>query len=106
MPYERFEFLFIGYKYESKIFHNGQQWTYSQDLRGTKIYSIKTGPETTMQEVGKIPDGYTILKPNSQFDSLDGEKWVLDAEKQHQYEVNQALSKKYQLISEATTQFS
>ena len=88
------------------IIHNGQQWTYPRDLRGTKIYSIKTGAETTMQEVGDIPEGYTILKPNSQFDSWDGEKWVLDAEKQHQYEINRALSKKYQLISEATTQIS
>lgn len=88
------------------IIHNGQQWIYPPDLRGTKIYSIKTGAETTMQEVGDIPEGYTILKPNTAFDSWDGEKWVLDAEKQHQNEINQALSKKYQLISEATTQIS
>ncbi len=88
------------------IIHNGEQWIYPQDLRGTKIYSMKTGAETTMQEVGEIPDGYTILKPTSQFDSWDGEKWILDAEKQHQNEINQALSKKYQLISEATTQIS
>ena len=88
------------------IIHNGQQWTYPKDLRGTIIYSIETGAEMTMQEVGEIPDGYTILKPTSQFDSWDGEKWVLDAEKQHQHDVNQAAAKKNQLISEATTQIS
>ena len=49
------------------IIHNGQQWTYPKDLRGTKIYSTETGAETTMQEVGEIPDGYTTLKPASEF---------------------------------------
>ena len=88
------------------IIHNGQQWTYQPDFRGTKIYSTKTGAETTMQEVGEITDGYTIVKPTSQFDSWDGEKWVLDTEKQHQYEVNQASAKKNQLIAEATAQIS
>lgn len=88
------------------IIHNGQQWTYPKDLRGTKIYSTETGAETTMQEVGEIPDGYTTLKPTSEFDSWDGEKWQLDVNKQHQYEVNQASAKKNQLITEATTEIS
>lgn len=88
------------------IIHNGQQWTYPKDLRGTKIYSIETGSETTIQEVGEIPDGYTTLKPASEFDSWDGKKWQLDKNKQHQYEVNQASVKKNQLLAEATTQIS
>ena len=70
------------------IIHNGQQWTYPKDLRGTMIYSTETGAETTMQEVGEIPDDYTTSKPTSEF------------------EVNQALAKKNQLIAEATTQIS
>ena len=88
------------------IIHNGQQWTYPKDLRGTIICSTNTGAETIMQEIGEIPDGYTTLKPSSEFDSWDGEKWILDAEKQHQHEVNQASAKKNQLIAEATTQIS
>ncbi|OTQ72050.1 tail fiber assembly protein [Gilliamella sp. N-G2] len=88
------------------IIHNGQKWTYPKDLRGTTIYSTETGTETTMQEVGDIPEGYTNLKPVSEFDVWNGEKWVLNAEKQHQYEVNQALAKKNQLIAEATIQIS
>ena len=88
------------------IIHNGQQWTYPKDLRGTTIYSTETGAEMTMQEVGEIPEGYTTLKPSSEFDVWNGEKWVLDAEKQHQHEVNQASAKKNQLIAEATTQIS
>ena len=88
------------------IIHNGQQWTYPKDLRGTIIYSTETGAETTMQEVGEIPDGYTALKPTSEFDSWNGEKWVLDTEKQHQHDVDIATSQKKQLLSEANEQIS
>ncbi len=88
------------------IIHNGQQWTYPTDLRGTKIYSTKTGAETTMQEVGDIPEGYTTLQPSSEFDSWDGEKWVLDTEKQHQNDIDVATSQKKQLLSKATEQIS
>jgi len=41
---------------------------YSKDLRGTTIYSILTGEETIMQNLGDIPDGYTLQKPGSKFD--------------------------------------
>ena len=88
------------------IIHDGQQWTYPKDLRGTKIYSIDTGGETILQEVGDIPDGFTELKPTSEFDSWDGKKWQFDKNKQHQYEVNQASIKKNQLLSEAASQLS
>ena len=88
------------------IIHDGQQWTYPKDLRGTIIYSTETGAEITMQEVGEIPDGYTALKPTSEFDSWNGEKWVLDTEKQHQYNIDVATSRKKQLLSEANEQIS
>ena len=88
------------------IIHNGQQWTYPKDLRGTTIYSIETRAETIMQEVGDIPEGYTTLKPGSEFDKWDGKKWQLDKNKQHQSQVNQATTQKNQLISEATSQIS
>ena len=88
------------------IIHDGQQWTYPKDLRGTKIYSIETGAETILQEVGEIPDGFTELKPTSEFDSWDGKKWQFDKNKQHQYEVNQASIKKNQFLAEAALQLS
>ena len=88
------------------IIHDGQQWTYPKDLRGTKIYSIETGAETTLQEVGEIPDGFTELKPTSEFDSWDGKKWQFDKNKQYQYEVNQASIKKNQFLAEAASQLS
>ena len=88
------------------IIHNGQQWTYPKDLRGTKVYSTRTGAEKIMQEVGEIPEGYTTLKPGSEFDKWDGKKWQLDINKQHQSQVNQATTQKNQLIAEATSQIN
>jgi len=88
------------------IIHNGEQWIYPPDLRGTKIYSTKTGAETIMQEIGEIPEGYTTLKPTSEFDSWDGEQWILDTEKQHQHDIDVATSQKKQLLSEANEQIS
>ena len=88
------------------IIHNGQQWTYPKDLRGTTIYSTETGARMTVQEVGDIPEGYTALQPSSEFDTWDGEKWVLDTDKQHQHDIDVATSQKKQLFSEATEQIS
>ena len=93
-------------KENQAIVRNGQQWTYPKDLRGTIIYSTETGAETTMQEVGDIPEGYTTLKSTSEFDVWNGEKWVLDTEKQHQYNIDVATSRKKQLLSEANEQIS
>ena len=88
------------------IIRNGQKWTYPKDFRGQKVYSIITGAEITVNQIGDIPDDYTLLKPASEFDSWDGEKWVLDTEKQHQHDINVATSQKKQLLSKATEQIS
>lgn len=82
----------------------GDKWTYPADHRGKKIYSTETGAESTVTEIGDIPADYTLLKPSSEFDSWDGEKWVLDENKQHQHYVAVATAQKKQLLNEATTQ--
>ncbi|OCG63824.1 hypothetical protein A9G48_05030 [Gilliamella sp. wkB18] len=82
----------------------GNRWTYPFDNRGKKIYSTETGAELTVTEIGDIPKDYTLLKPSGEFDSWDGEKWMLDEHKQHQHYVAVAAAQKKQLLSEATTQ--
>ena len=84
----------------------GDKWTYPSDHRGKKIYSTETGAESTVTEIGDIPDNHTLLKPNSEFDSWDGEAWVLDENKQHQHDVDVAAVQKKQLLSEANEQIS
>ena len=91
---------------EHAIVRIGDKWTYPADHRGKKIYSTETCAESTVTEIGDIPNDYTLLKPNSEFDSWDGEKWVLDENKQHQHYVAVATSQKKQLLSEANEQIS
>jgi hypothetical protein len=89
---------------EHAIVRVGDKWAYPSDHRGKKIYSKATGAESTVTEIGDIPNDYTLLKPNSGFDGWDGEKWVLDENKQHQHYVAVATAQKKQLLNEATAQ--
>ena len=88
------------------IIHNGQQWTYLADFRGQTIYSTETGEKLTVTFVGEIPPNYTLLAPTSEFDrwDSDGERWVLDTEKQHRYYVSLATKQKKLLLSESNEQ--
>jgi hypothetical protein len=86
------------------IIRDGDKWVYPADHRGKKIYSTATGAESTVTEIGDIPDNHTLLKPNSEFDSWDGEKWVVDENKQHQHYIAVATAQKKQLLSEAGSQ--
>lgn len=85
---------------EHAIVRNGDKWTYPADHRTKKIYSTENGAESTVTTIGDIPVGFTLLKPNSDFDSWNGKKWVLDKEKQHQHDIKTAQSQKLQLINE------
>jgi hypothetical protein len=89
---------------EYAIVRVGDKWTYPADHRGKKIYSTTTGVESTVTEIGDIPTDYTLLKPNSEFDSWNGKAWILDENKQHQHYVNVATAQKKQLLNEATAQ--
>lgn len=89
---------------EHAIVRVGDKWVYPADYRGKKNYSTETGAESTVTEIGDIPNNYTLLKPSSEFCSWDGEKWVLDENKQHQHYIAVATAQKKQLLSEATTQ--
>lgn len=91
---------------EHAIVRQGDKWTYPADHRGKKIYSIEAGKETTVTTIGNIPDGFTLLKPSSEFDSWNGKKWVLDNEKKHQHEVATAQSKRLQLLNEVNEEIS
>jgi len=86
------------------IIRDGDKWSYPSDHRGKKIYSTVTGAELTITEIGDIPSDYTLLKPSSEFDNWDGENWVLNAEKQHQHEIDVATSLKKHLLSEVNEQ--
>lgn len=88
------------------IVRQGEQWTYPVDHRGKAIYSKETGAESIVTCLGDISNDFTLLKPNSEFDSWNGKKWVLDKEKQRKHEIKIAQSKKLQLINETNSTIS
>ena len=88
------------------IIRQGNQWIYPKDFRGQKIYSTKTGAESTVTSIGDIPDGFTLLKPSSEFDSWNGKIWELDKEKQHQHDIAVAQSQQSQLLKEVNNEIS
>lgn len=89
---------------EHAIVRVGDTWTYPADHRGKKIYSNETGAESTVTEIGDIPNDYTLLKPSSDFDMWDGKKWILGKEKQHHHYVMLESMQKNQLLSEVKSQ--
>ena len=88
------------------IVRQGDKWIYPVDHRGKAIYSTETGAESIVTNIGDTPEGYTLLKPTSDFDSWNGKKWVLDKEKQHQYDVTTAQSQQSQLLNDANSAIS
>ncbi|QYN42213.1 tail fiber assembly protein [Gilliamella sp. ESL0443] len=88
------------------IVRQDDKWIYPTDYRGKRIYSIETGAESIVTFIGDIPDDFTLLKPNSDFDSWNGKKWVLDKDKQHQYEIAIAQSQQLQLLNGANSAIS
>lgn len=88
------------------IVRQDDKWIYPTDYRGKRIYSIETGAESTVTFIGDIPDDFTLLKPNSNFDSWNGKKWVLDKEKQHQHDISVAQSQQSQLLNDANNAIS
>lgn len=81
-------------------------WIYVEDLRGQIIYSKKTGEESIVKELGEISDDYTKIKPQTKFDAWDGEKWITDAKKQHEYDVDIAKQIKSSLEEEVKEKIS
>lgn len=88
------------------IVRENNQWVYLNDYRGQTIYSKETLAESIQIEIGEISDEFTLLKPTSDFDRWNGKGWELDKQRKHQFYVEQATTKKADLIKEATDQIN
>ena len=62
-----------------------KSWILIPDHRGEKIYYTGERYSTTLQTVGEVPAGYTLIAPETDFDTWNGTEWVTDsaAEKKH-----------------------
>ncbi|PHM33347.1 tail assembly protein [Xenorhabdus mauleonii] len=77
-------------------------WEYIADHRGKTVYNIETGSAQVITALGDYPTNTTPEAPTTSFDKWNGKRWVIDAQAQHQYEQEQAESKKKYLLSTAT----
>lgn len=80
------------------------RWSVQEDHRGQTVYSIETGEAVVINEIGPISDTYTVCKPNSEADEWDGENWVVNAAKEKQIAVQEAVNKKNALLTVANTE--
>ncbi|HGO5816123.1 TPA: DUF4376 domain-containing protein [Mannheimia haemolytica] len=53
------------------------KWQYVEDYRGKKVYSLKDKSSITVEKVGKVPEGYTLIEPFSDVCEWNGNKWEI-----------------------------
>ncbi|MDN0120925.1 tail fiber assembly protein [Yersinia frederiksenii] len=76
-------------------------WEVVTDLRGKVAYSTVTGLPESVNSIGALSDGLTLLVPQTDYDFWNGIQWVTDTEKQYISEVKMAEDTKKQLLNEA-----
>lgn len=52
------------------------QWTIQSDFRGLDVYNTETQARMKVENVGPIQQGFTLLKPNSIYETWDGKSWI------------------------------
>ncbi|MGV6126415.1 tail fiber assembly protein [Escherichia coli] len=87
------------------VFTNGQ-WELYEDHRGGTVYSTTDASAVTVDYIGPVKDGYTILAPSGPYDKWDGEKWVTDTEAQHSATLDAAEAQRQSLIDAAMASIS
>ena len=55
---------------------NNQAWELKEDHRDKVVYSTLDRSESKVDYIGSIKEGYTLLKPSTEFDSWNGTAWI------------------------------
>lgn len=71
-------------------------WEYRTDYRNSVAYSIESGSQSRVTELGELPAYLTFLVPKTQFDQWNGSEWITDLAAQRQAEIDAAKAEKYQ----------
>lgn len=78
---------------------NGE-WVLIEDNRNKTVYNIDTKESITVDYLGKIREGFTLLEP-FEFCKWDGKKWVLDEDAKNEHLIKNNQNLKNSLINEA-----
>lgn len=55
---------------------NNQAWELKEDHQDKVVYSTLDRSESKVDYIGSIKEGYTLLKPSTEFDSWNGTVWI------------------------------
>lgn len=81
---------------------DGSGWEWVVDYRGMPIFSTITRQESVMSVIGEIPDGFTLLKPGSDFDTWNGSAWETDQTARQAYITLQNQTIQKAMLGQAT----
>ena len=57
------------------------EWQYIENHIGKTVYSTSTKKSMEISELGVIPEGYTLIKPENELEEWSGKAWVISPEK-------------------------
>jgi|GEM_PF-75771 len=86
---------------ECAIVRSENGWEYLPDFRGQDVYDVQDQRTQTVDYIGNIKEGFTLHAPSSEFDEFDGKKWIFSAQKQQEFLVREAQTKKQTLLDQA-----
>lgn len=76
-------------------------WSLIEDHRGITIYDTVSMMPTQLMELGPIPDGFTVISPDGEYQKWDGKSWVKDEEAEKTAKYNENASTKNNLMQMA-----
>jgi hypothetical protein len=79
-----------------------ETWSLSEDHRGETVYSIATGEEIHISDIGPLPENTVVTAPSGQYEKWDGKGWVKDADAEKAAQVAGAVAEKASRISAAS----
>lgn len=73
-------------------------WELMEDHRWTSVYDTVTGSMAIISDIGPLPQDATTIAPDGQFQKWDGENWIKDEEAEKASLLQEAETKKNQLM--------
>lgn len=80
-----------------------QKWIYQEDHRGVTVYDTRTRQAFTMDKLGGLPEGTTLIIPG-EFNCWDGQIWVKDDKLEKAHFVAEAEEEKKRLLEKTSVQ--
>ncbi|HBR1086188.1 TPA: tail fiber assembly protein [Klebsiella pneumoniae] len=84
----------------------GTAWEQVEDYRGKTLYRVSDQTQAVMYVPGEVPEGYTLLAPDSAYDVWNGESWVTDNDKKNAALAVTVAQQKTSLLSRANNEIA